>query len=573
MIAASGSPTAPASSPVVSAPGAWNPATPAAIALPQEAANAAASVGEQNGALAPIATSEAAQTTPAPSLSSSPPSNQARRDRGNKNMTFDERREMLDFLLARRADPTGKAPGKLARNAINEAAIEFSVDRRTVSRLWKRAAASLERGEPVCDVASRKVGRQGRRKRDWSAALEKVREVPVEQRGSIRALASAVGIPKTTLFELLREDPSPLRALNSIKPALTERNKLERLRYCHSKLRPNGLFDDMFNMVHVNVKWFSLPRDKKVRVMCLTAIARPQWDIANSCRFDGKIGIWPFLKAAADGEYRLDRPLDEQTDVNMDTNGQPRPSPGVDQANGNGTTGSHISLTAMETVSKDDVQRMLASVVIPEIRRKMPSHLKAQPIFIQQDSAKIRSAQGDPVLAEEGRRYGWHIALQNPPPYSPDFTVLDNAVFKHIERAIKDMPVPPRTAALAPLEELVHDVQAGFQALTREHLDDAFLSLQKVLECTMLVQGANTYELEGGATGRDQFERDGSLPVSILCKPEAAVACRAAIEKQQLLLQQQQQQQQQEQQQQQQIQQHHQLQQADAVMSGPSTIV
>lgn len=563
LAAPSGPGNASAPSPAASGASAWHTVPVVAIAAPADPAASAET----------LATPEAAQTTPAASPPSSPSTAQARRERGNKNMTFDERREMLDFLLARRADPTGKAPAKLARNAINEAAVEFCVDRRTVSRLWKRAAASLERGEPVCDVASRKVGRQGRRKRDWSAALDKVREVPVEQRGSIRALASAVGIPKTTLFELLREDPSPVRALNSIKPALTERNKLERLRYCHAKLRPNGLFDDMFNMVHVNVKWFALPRDKKVRVMCLAAIARPQWDGANARRFDGKIGIWPFLKAAEDGEYRLDRPPVGQTDVIMGGDGDPRAPQGFELGNGNDAAGSHVSLTPMETVSKDDVQRMLASVVIPEIRRRMPSHLKARPIFIQQDSAKIRSAQGDPMLAEEGRRYGWQIALQNPPPYSPDFTVLDNAVFKHIDRAMKNLPVPPRTAALAPLEELVHNVQAGFQALTREHIDDAFLSLQKVLECTMLVQGANTYELEGGATGREQLEREGSLPVSILCKPEAAIACRAAIEKQQLLLQQQQQQQQQEQQQQQQMQQHHQLQQVEAVLSVPTSIV
>lgn len=527
------------------APARLEAAPPAAPASPAIYASPGGSIAAPTGSGAALEASQSAETpTEAQPKQKEQPSEEgsdARRDRGNKNMSFDERREMLDFLLERRVEPAGKAAVKLARNAISEAAVEFRVDRRTVSRLWKRAAASIERGDPALDVASRKVGRQGR-KRDWSEALDKVREVPVEQRGSIRALASAVGIPKTTLFELLREDPSPVRALNSIKPALTDRNKLERLRYCHAKLRANGLFDNMYNMVHVNVKWFALPRDKKVRVMCLAAIARPQWDILSNARFDGKIGIWPFLKASPDGQYKLDQPTDEAApDGTTDTDEQNHKpvsgSPGTRSRN-------QIALTAMETVTKDDVQRMLSSVVIPEIRRKMPAHLKSQAIYIQQDSSKIRSAQGDPVIADEGRRYGWHIALQNPPPYSPDFTVLDNTLFKHVERTLKAIPVPPRAAALAPLEELVRNVQTAFQALTREQLDDAFLSLQKVLECTMLVHGANTYELEGGATGREQLERDGSLPVSIMCRPDAAISCRAQIESQQLLLQQQQQQEQ-----------------------------
>lgn len=426
-----------------------------------------------------------------------------RPDRGNRNMTFDERREMLDFLLARRTD----SKSKLARNAINEAALEFRVDRRTVSRLWKRAVASLEKGEPMCDVASRKVGRQGRRKRDWSAALDKVREIPMEQRGSIRALASAVGIPKTTLFELLREDASPNRVLNSIKPALTDRNKVERLRYCQSKVRATGLFDDMFNMVHLNVKWFALPRDKKVKVMCMGAIARPQWDPARGAYFDGKIGIWPFLKEIEVGAVG---------------------GAGAPEAAKTPEGKTETMMTIMDTVSKDDVQRMITNVVIPQIRHKLPAHMKDQPIYIQQDSAKVRSPVGDPVIAEEGRKLGWNISLQSLPAYSPDFTVMDNALFKHIETWLKTAPVPPLSAAISLLEELVTGVQQGYEALTQQQLDEAFLSLQKVLECTMLVQGSNTYEL--GNTGREMLQHEGSLPVSILCRPDAILACRSGLE-------------------------------------------
>ena len=61
----------------------------------------------------------------------------------------------------------------------------------------------------MCDVALRKIGRRGRRKRDWSVELKRVEVIPLDQRGSIRALHTSVGSPKTTLYELLKEDGCP----------------------------------------------------------------------------------------------------------------------------------------------------------------------------------------------------------------------------------------------------------------------------------------------------------------------------------------------------------------------------
>ncbi|KAG2528726.1 hypothetical protein JM16_002569 [Phytophthora kernoviae] len=362
-----------------------------------------------------------------------------RGDRGNKNLTYTERRSMLEFLLQRRNEDTNK----LARHAITDAAAEYRVDRRTVSRLWKRAVQSMENGDQVADIASRKVGHRGRRKRDWSAELERVKQIPLEQRGSIRALASAVGIPKTTLFELLREDGSPTRVINSIKPPLTDKNKVERLRYCASKVRSNGLFDDMLNMVHINMK-------------CVP---------------------------------------------------------------------TYIPL---ETVTKDEVQRMITSNIMPAIREKMPEHMKGFPIFIQQDNAKVRSSVNDAAFTEEGQKDGWDIQMQSLPPYSPDFTVLDNTLFKTIQMSLKNLPPLALGISVPVLNELLVGVNRAFELLTKDHINDAFLSLQKIMEYTMRVQGSNTYEL--GSTGKAQLEHEGSLPISILCHPDAMLACRAVLD-------------------------------------------
>ncbi|KAG6614010.1 Small conductance calcium-activated potassium channel protein [Phytophthora cinnamomi] len=306
-----------------------------------------------------LSVAEPSVATDAPVASAQPADKKtsAWKERGSRNLTYEERRSMLDFLMKRRVEGTTK----LMRHAVTDAANEFGVDRRTVSRLWKRAVQSLENGDEVCDIASRKVGRRGRRKRDWSAELERVKEIPLAQRGSIRALATAVGIPKTTLYELLKEDGNP--TINSIKPSLTDKNKLDRLRYCFDKVRTNGLFDDMHNVVHINMRWFSLPRDKKTKVMFMAAVARPQWDPQKNEYFDGKIGTWPFVREELqmqEEDLKPSHQLPERTFV------------------------------ALESVTKDDVQRMITELIVPAIRQKMPVHLMQGPIYIQQDSAKIR---------------------------------------------------------------------------------------------------------------------------------------------------------------------------------------
>ncbi|OWY95116.1 hypothetical protein PHMEG_00034966 [Phytophthora megakarya] len=231
-----------------------------------------------------------------------------------------------------------------------------------------------------------------------------------------------------------------------------------------------------------------------ITVMFMAAVARPQWDPHKNEQFDGKIGAWPFVR--------------EEQILNAETKLQ-------------------STFVALETVTKDDVQRMITELIIPAIRHKMPVHLMQGIVYIQQDSAKIRCA-GDVMFVEEGRKGGWNIQMQNLPPYSPDFTVMDNALFKSIQATLKTLPAPLLSAPVTGLTELLSGVERGFEALTRDQINDAFLSLQKTMECTMRVQGSNTYEL--GPTGKEQLQFEGSLPVSILCNPDAMLACRAALD-------------------------------------------
>jgi hypothetical protein len=449
-----------------------------------------------------------------------------RQMRSKPNMTDEERLTMADYLLKH-----SQGEARLPRAVITAAAERFQVHRNTVSRIWNLMKAALDVGAPtdvvMKQVLSRKRGNCGRKKKDYSAALERVKQLPLNQRGSLRALSSAVGVPRTTLFRLLHneesggaaagdghsetsQDVKPTLA-NSIKPALSDKNKWDRLRFCYNKIQPSGVFDDMFNVVHINTKWCSLPssRDsKKTKVMFLVAVARPQWDEERRQQFDGKLGVWPFLIA--------DPPLPLGTYTeNLFA---------WDQAAAQ--TGRVFRI--LETITKKEIQAMITDRVIPAIKAKMPRSLQNRPLFIQLDSQQIRLTPDDPVVAEHGSTDGWNIRVQYQPAYSPELVVLNHSFLKRIYPE----PVPPQQRSvvvpLPAIEELVAGMERAFAALPSQQMTDAYLALQKTMECVMLLGGSNDFDSQEDATEK-RLQRDGSLPVSVLCKREALMACQSAL--------------------------------------------
>lgn len=85
------------------------------------------------------------------------------------------------------------------------------------------------------DVSRRLHGRVGRKKNHFD--VNKVSEVPLHRRTSIRSLAKAMTVPQTTLYRRIKEgDIRP--HMNAVKPYLTEEGKKARLRFCFSMLEP-----------------------------------------------------------------------------------------------------------------------------------------------------------------------------------------------------------------------------------------------------------------------------------------------------------------------------------------------
>ena len=140
----------------------------------------------------------------------------------------------------------------------------------------------------------------------------------MRDRTTLRDLANAIGISKTTLHTRLKEGYF-LRHTNDLKFSLTDENKKARVQYYLSMLDNNipaqPTFLSMYNLVYIDEKWFYRTRGNQKyylandeerpqraaksknfieKVMFLAIVARPRFSAGN-CIFDGKLGVFPFV--------------------------------------------------------------------------------------------------------------------------------------------------------------------------------------------------------------------------------------------------------------------------------------
>lgn len=114
-----------------------------------------------------------------------------------------------------------------------------------------------------------------------------------------------------------------------------------RVQFCKAHINiERALFHSMMNVIHVDKKWFYLTRNTQKyyllngeqephrttkskrfvqKVMFLTAVARPQWDHSRNQRFDGKLGIWPFVKQEPAKNNSRNRPAGTLVTKNIDS--------------------------------------------------------------------------------------------------------------------------------------------------------------------------------------------------------------------------------------------------------------
>ncbi|KAL4564074.1 hypothetical protein LXL04_028124 [Taraxacum kok-saghyz] len=390
--------------------------------------------------------------------------------------------------------------GELRRGSISDVAALSGVSKRTVSRIWKRAKVQAENGSTI-DLSSMKLKVVGRKRVQLD--LNQVSQIPLRRRTTVRSIAKSLGVSKSTLHRRIKE--GELRPhTNAIKPDLTDANKTKRLEFCLSMItRPlsnsNPTFHDMFNVVHIDEKWFYISKSSKryylvpgedepsrtckskkfiTKVMFLAAVARPRFDAFGNEIFSGKIGIFPL------------------------TTREPAKRSSKNRVAGTLETKPILSVT------KEITRSWLIEQVLPAIKAKWPPN-HTGPIFIQQDNAKPHIEVNDSEFLEASSQDGFDIRLCFQPPNSPDLNVLDLGFFRAIQ-SLQEQEV------LHTVDELVSAVQTSFDKMQSHELNNVFLTLQTCMKEILKVQGGNNYRIPH--IGKNRLERQGNLPLQIECE-------------------------------------------------------
>ncbi|KAF0726999.1 hypothetical protein Ae201684P_015801 [Aphanomyces euteiches] len=254
---------------------------------------------------------------------------------------------------------------------------------------------------------------------------------------------------------------------------------MARLRFALSFLEPssseNHLFDNMHSYVHVDEKWFYLTKVRRkfyvyedeeiaarsvkskgfiTKVMFLAAVARPRYDYHRKTEFDGKIGVWLFVELVPAKQSSKDRPK-----------------------------GSIVVVP--KNVDSLTYQSVILEKVIPAIKEKFPRAGQAQCVTFQQDNASPHKCLTTEFLAANGVN---GVSVVNQPANSPDFNVLVLGFFN----SIQSLQYQKTTRTI---EEVILAVEDAFRELPSSSLSKNFLTLQKVMEISMSLEGDNNYKL------------------------------------------------------------------------------
>lgn len=415
-------------------------------------------------------------------------------NRNKRELTDEQRRMIYDDLQYHSGN------GKLKRGMIKCISEKFSVSTQTVSKIWKRGQSTRP-----SNVLSLKKGQVGRKKKNHLLA-GRICNVPLNKRKTIRSLAGALNMPKSSLHDQFKNG-SLRRCTSALKPTLTAANKKERVLFAlqHMHFFQNGIieFTNMYDVIHIDEKWFYLTEDNCryyleldepephrqvkskrfiTKVMFLAAVARPRLDPVKNEFFDGKIGIWPFIKYEPAKRNSKNR-----------------------------CAGTEVASPVV--VDKNEYRQMLINKVLPAIKSKWPCNRveRRRTIFLQQDNAKPHITPSDPVFVEKAISGEFDIRLTCQPPNSPDMNILDLGYFRAIQSAYYSEN--PNN-----IEDIIQFVKQSFDNMPPNTLNKVFLTLQNCMIESIKVKGGNNYRLPHMA--KDCQSINNTLPDSLRVLPE-----------------------------------------------------
>ena len=186
----------------------------------------------------------------------------------------------------------------------------------TVHCLWNRVVRTCAHGHIISPEFQSHKKNCGRPPIYLSEFVHKgIKNIPLCKRRTQRKLAASLGVSKMTVQRWIVDSTIQVHG-NSLKPVLTEENKVARLIMvleAHDSQDPSK-FLDMMDHIHVNEKWFFLSRQRErylllpeeknlkrcvkskshiTKVLFLCAIAHPHFNPSVNSWWDGKLSIWP----------------------------------------------------------------------------------------------------------------------------------------------------------------------------------------------------------------------------------------------------------------------------------------
>ena len=165
------------------------------------------------------------------------------------NVAIDKRQVALGHLLSK-----ANSNNHLPYGAYAEVVAKTGVHRNTLSTIWKRHC----NGEDICN----RRGHGGSKKGDKTKEIisNKLTQIDVHKRGTIRSLEQNLQIGNTTTYRALRKGLIK-KVITHVKPSLNPKQKIERLDFCikHIDL-PCFQFVSFNNTIHIDEKWFYIQK-------------------------------------------------------------------------------------------------------------------------------------------------------------------------------------------------------------------------------------------------------------------------------------------------------------------------
>ncbi|VFQ73407.1 unnamed protein product [Cuscuta campestris] len=169
----------------------------------------------------------------------------------------------LEEIEREREEIDRRLEEELARNNMDNRNRPQTTNRASVG-LWATSQPhnkQLEQGAAI-DVSNKIAGNSVRKRAVTD--LKVVADTPLRKRTNLRALAAAIGKPKSTVHEWVKR--GMLRShSNAIKPYLTDANKITRLRFCLDHVDPYNMgsmpkFKTFNNVLHIDEEWFFMSK-------------------------------------------------------------------------------------------------------------------------------------------------------------------------------------------------------------------------------------------------------------------------------------------------------------------------